>query len=385
MKKLIFINNNMQIGGVQKSLVNLLWELSPRYEMTLFLFDPEGPLMAEVPPGVRVAGAGPLLRALGMSHAQARGKGLLPLLWRGFLVVLTRLFTIRFVFPLLSRRERIDGEYDAAISYLHNGALRCFYGGCAEAALNSVRAPKKVCFVHCDFERYEGNNAYNAMTLSRFDRVAAVSRSVGEGLLRAVPGLEGKVFPVHNCYHARRIADLARAYEAPHTPGVLNLFTAARLSREKGVLRMIPILGRIRDMGIGFFWRIAGNGPDREAVLGLIRAQGLEGQIALLGELDNPYPYFTGADVLLVPSYVEAAPMVFGEARLLGVPVFTTDTSSARELIGESNTGRVLPNEDGALLKELARLLRDFDQLRFDLAPPDDRLAAAEFDRLLEG
>ena len=34
---------------------------------------------------------------------------------------------------------------------------------------------------------------------------------------------------------------------------------------------------------------------EREAVLGLIRAQGLEGQIALLGELDNPYPYFTGA------------------------------------------------------------------------------------------
>ena len=38
MKKLIIVNNNMKIGGVQKSLTNLLHSIHGRYDITLLLF-----------------------------------------------------------------------------------------------------------------------------------------------------------------------------------------------------------------------------------------------------------------------------------------------------------------------------------------------------------
>ena len=38
MKKLLIVNNNLNIGGVQKSLYNLLWSLPEDYEVTLYLF-----------------------------------------------------------------------------------------------------------------------------------------------------------------------------------------------------------------------------------------------------------------------------------------------------------------------------------------------------------
>ena len=52
MKKLIIVNNNMRIGGVQKSLVNLLSEIKDQYDVTLLLFSKTGEYLENIPPSV---------------------------------------------------------------------------------------------------------------------------------------------------------------------------------------------------------------------------------------------------------------------------------------------------------------------------------------------
>ena len=59
-----------------------------------------------------------------------------------------------------------------------------------------------------------------------------------------------------------------------------------------------------------------------------------DSRVLLLGEQSNPYQYLIHADWLLVPSFHEAAPMVFDEATLMGIKVITTNTTSAEEMIG---------------------------------------------------
>ena len=49
MKKILIVNNNMKIGGVQKSLCNLLWSVYDQYDITLFLFEPIGEYMKDIP------------------------------------------------------------------------------------------------------------------------------------------------------------------------------------------------------------------------------------------------------------------------------------------------------------------------------------------------
>ncbi|MCI9626607.1 MAG: glycosyltransferase [Clostridia bacterium] len=383
MKKILIINNNMQIGGIQKALANLLSEIAPYYEITLFLIAPEGALMKEIPETVRVAKANRFVRALGLTHAQAKNKGIFMLLWRGLLVVLTRILKTKVVFPLLGHMEKIDGDYDAAISYMQNGAENCFYGGCAELVLHAAKAKQKICFIHCDMERYEGKSEYNIKTLMQFDKVAAVSDSVKKQILKVAPQLESKVVTVHNCYNCEQIATLSKAYDAPYTDGKINLFSAARLRREKGIVRIIPMLGKIRDAGVDFVWRIAGDGPDWEKAEKLIKEYKLEQQIILLGMLENPYPHLKAADVLLVPSYDEAAPMVFGEARILGTPIWTTDTASAYEMVQEPDAGQVLSNDDDTLQEELLTLLKEFHDLQFQKSEFDNKKAVEEFDGLI--
>ena len=50
MKKILIVNNNMHIGGVQKALVSLLWAIRDQYDITLLLFHPGGECRKELPP-----------------------------------------------------------------------------------------------------------------------------------------------------------------------------------------------------------------------------------------------------------------------------------------------------------------------------------------------
>ena len=83
--------------------------------------------------------------------------------------------------------------------------------------------------------------------------------------------------------------------------------------------------------------------------------KGVTKQVFFMGEKVNPYAYMKNADYLLVPSYHEAAPLVFDEAKCLGLKIITTDTVSAKELVG-TDYGIVCENEDSALRNVLTLL-----------------------------
>ena len=54
MKKIIIVNNNMDVGGVQKSLYNLLWQIHDRYDVTLCLFSATGQYMDQLPQDIKI-------------------------------------------------------------------------------------------------------------------------------------------------------------------------------------------------------------------------------------------------------------------------------------------------------------------------------------------
>ena len=68
MKRILIVNNNMHIGGVQKALLNLLQTLHADYDITLLLFYRGGALLNEVPSDVHVCAAGGAFRYFGNSH-----------------------------------------------------------------------------------------------------------------------------------------------------------------------------------------------------------------------------------------------------------------------------------------------------------------------------
>ena len=383
--KLLFVCNNMHIGGIQKSLLNLLKEIAPKHEVTLFLCYPEGELLQEIPPAVRIVSGNACTQILGMAQAEAKKKGIFTYLWRSFWVVVTRIFGSRASYGSLARMQRIPGEYEAAISFMQNSDHHWFYGGCNEVVICGTKAKKKISFVHCDFQHYFGNHAYNRNYYKHFDRIACVSDSVRDVFDSVCPQYKDKTFSVHNCYDFDEMKKKSTAYQPEYTDGILNIFSASRISAEKGILRMIPIFAQLKKEGFSFVWRIAGMGDQYDEAVRMAEDLGVSDCIVFLGSLANPYPYFKGSDMLLVPSYDEAAPMVYGEAAYFNLPVLTTEVTSSHELIEVPDIGIACKNDDAALLEIMREILKNpsmiLDKQKNTLM--DNRRAVEEFEHLI--
>ena len=330
MKKLLIVNNNLDIGGIQKSLVNLVKEVYHEYDITLLLFSKSGSLLRELPESVKIITPQKGYQILGLGKADLKKHPLLYML-KAFLLAYAKIFSRRSAMKLLGVFQKKLRGYDAVISYSHFPHPKYFGNGCADFVLDKTVSASKVCFVHCDYLNFGGRAKANNRAYMEFDRIACCSDSVRERFLLGSKLPDTKVYTVRNFY------DLHLASYQPDDIGffdesLVNIVLVARLSTEKGILRAIEALVQSSRKDICYY--IIGDGPQKEEIARLISNYQLESRVILLGEQSNPYQYVIQADWLLVPSFHEAAPMVFDEAMLMGINVITTDTTSAEEMIG---------------------------------------------------
>lgn len=83
------------------------------------------------------------------------------------------------------------------------------------------------------------------------------------------------------------------------------------------------------------------------------------------GEQSNPYRYMRNADLLLITSFNEAAPMIIDEAYCLGLPVLSTATTSTKEMILTRGCGWVCDNSQFSINRSLEEILRNRSALEY--------------------
>lgn len=361
MKRILIVNNNMYIGGVQKALVNLLHEIAGEYEITLVLFYPGGELLKEIPAQVKVLSASPVFRTLGMNRQDSKVHHLLA--ERAFYALLARLAGRKWMLQLQLPFQKKLGRYDVAISYLHNGNPHTFYGGCNEFVLNCVDADRKIAFLHCDYGQIHGDSPDNTVGYRQFDRIAACSAGCRDAFLDKIPQLKDRTAVVHNCHNFQQIQSKAALAPVSLPVGKLNVVIVARFGREKGIFRAIQAISLLGEDRNKICCHLIGQGVEFEKAQCAIQQLNLQDSVFLLGEMENPYGYMKAADLLLIPSYSEAAPMVIGEAACLGTPILSTLTSSACEMVEQAGYGWVCPNSCEGICQGLRQLLSDPERL----------------------
>lgn len=356
-KKLLIVCNNLHVGGVQKALVNLLWNIRGRYDVTLLLFYKGGALLKELPPGVRIIAADSAYRYLGMHRKDAHS--LKDRFMRSVFAAITRVFGRKYAVALMSLGQKTLKGYDLAISYLHNSGNKMFYGGCNDFVLRHVSAQKKITFLHGDYLLCGADTCENAKQYARFDSVAACSQGCAASFLQVHPEMTEKVIVVPNCHRFEDIQTKADAMPVELSENNINIVTVARLGKEKGVERALRVLARMGQEKENLHYYIIGDGVQMPYIQQIIKEEKLDSTVTLCGMMENPYGYIKAADLLLIPSYSEAAPLVIAEAACLGTPILSTETSSAREMIEQTGYGWVCENSEAAMQKALAVLLAD--------------------------
>ena len=123
-----------------------------------------------------------------------------------------------------------------------------------------------------------------------------------------------------------------------------------RLSKEKGIFNLIKAISQLKEGEL----RIAGDGPEKEAIIQFIQENHLEDRIKLLGFLDKNgiKEQIRKCRFVVVPSiWYENCPYSVMETLAIGKPVIGADIGGIPELVQNQYTGITYKFDD---IEELA-------------------------------
>jgi glycosyltransferase involved in cell wall biosynthesis len=137
------------------------------------------------------------------------------------------------------------------------------------------------------------------------------------------------------------------------------------LNEGKGPDRFIEVVAALRTSHPDFRAQIVGGGPMGPSLVEPAAAA----RVDLLGSRSDVAELLRASDIMVFPSRPagEGMPGVLIEAGLSGVPVVATDVPGVRTIVGDSETGIVVPqHETAAMVAAVDRLLRN-ERLRITM------------------
>jgi glycosyltransferase involved in cell wall biosynthesis len=139
-----------------------------------------------------------------------------------------------------------------------------------------------------------------------------------------------------------------------------RLLSVGRIVHQKGLDLAMHALGGLKDLD--WEWRIAGDGPQMQALQSLAEELGIDDRVFFLGwqSREQIIKSYKQSNLFLFPSRHEGMPNALLEAMASGLPVIATCIAGNEELVAEGETGYLVPPEDIESLQDaLKKLLND--------------------------
>jgi len=362
--KTLVVIDNLHTGGVATSLYNYLKYTCQYLDCDLLVFNEDSVDYNRLPQGVNILKPQRILHILGKNQQEMKKESFFLALLRGMLFLFSRIFNGVAARNLLLPFVKKIGEYDYSVAYAQDDGWKSLSKGCIDFVVKKVNSRRKAVVVHCDYKNFGGYHPRQINTFKCLDFIICVSKSCRMSFLDCFPSLCDSTIVCENFTDIDTIKNQAGLGETGDNTCV-NFVTVCRISKVKGLERVVTALKKIVDEGYtGLRWVIVGDGPEKNTLYERINELGLNSFVSFAGERLNPYPFIKEADWFVLPSYHEAAPMVYGESVALKVPVLSTETCSAKELIEDRGWGIVVDNSEQGLydgLKDIiSRRKRDF-------------------------
>lgn len=362
-KSILFVMAGMNRGGAERSLINLL-EIMDRkqYDIDLLVFDTSGKLMVQIPKDVRVLQPDRRLKCISTSSKKEMAKNFS-----------AKAVAFRLVYnfeknkgeiPYIQSQKKwkavyrpvlkpLHQEYDIAVAYMHS--LPSYY------VIDKVNAKRKILWVHNDYSRLVEGKGFDRPYFEKADQVVTISEQCVRELAKAFPDLSDKFTCIYNLNPENKIREKALAFypEEYRSYKGLKLISIGRLNYQKGFDYAINAAKILKDKSIDFSWFIIGSGELRQTLEDQIRLLGVEKEIHLLGERENPYPYIQNADIVVQTSRFEGKSIVLDEAKILYKPIITTDYVSVHDQIKNGKSGMIVPIDSSSIADGILQLIKN--------------------------
>jgi glycosyltransferase involved in cell wall biosynthesis len=188
--------------------------------------------------------------------------------------------------------------------------------------------------------------------------VRTISHTNRRYLTDLAPEASGKI--IHITYGAPLSASprSPREFTPPY-----HLLALGRLVEKKGFPVLLAACRYLTEWRVDFRLSLAGEGPERRRLLGLVQEYALGDRVSFLGHVPhNQVPeLFRHSDLFVMPCQVarggdrDGLPNVILEALALQVPVVATDVNGVNEAVLPGKTGWLVPPQEPRLLAQAMR------------------------------
>jgi len=212
-------------------------------------------------------------------------------------------------------------------------------------------------------QQIEKMKARRRRILTEADAVIAVSNFMGD--LAKLIGVEpAKINVIHNAIDFGNEVKAGATRPVPaDLPGDGQIImTACRLTKWKGVDRLIKAMPEIIKRLSRVYLVILGDGPELENLRQLVQSLNLTEQIKFLNRVphESVLKYLSRADVFVLNTNYEGLSHTLLEAMKAGVPVIATNVGGNPEVITDGRNGLLIDyNNQNQLTEAICRLLAD--------------------------
>ncbi len=350
-KKILFIEESLDIGGAEKSLLTILSLLDySKYDVDLFLFKHEGAFMKLLPQEVN------LLSKDENFSLYNKNRKISFLTFIRILDFKRAFWSIKYLIKCLFTNKvlkkeyigwkeishffnSIQKEYDVAISFLEK---KSFYYN-----IDKVNAKKRIGFIHIDYSQYPYEYKLDKKYFKYFNNIATVSDHCKEVLENIFPEYREKFCVIKNMISIDMINKMAdeEVILKKHEDDIV-IVTVGRLVEQKGIDNAILVCKELVDAGYPIRWYSVGKGVDKEKLEKMIEERNLKNNFILAGPQLNPYKYMKACDIYVQPSRFEGYGITVAEAKALRKPIVATNIPEFQEQILNKKTGLLVKSNE---------------------------------------
>ena len=321
MKKLLFSAHNLDLGGIETALVTLVNYLSNQgYDVTIALEKREGVFLERLHKEIKI-----------IEYNTNTNKNII----------------IRKLCNLWNRIKFIvkyKNKFDFSASFATYSLASSFMA--RTASKNSAL------WGHSDYlTLYQGNTEevkkfFQDIKVEEFKHIIFVTQKGANTFLEIFPNFKEKTIICNNLIDGENIIkkshELVEDAQKENIPTFLNV--GRHEERAKKLTRIIEATKMLKKENYQFRVLFIGDGEDTDLYKQKVKEENLEDTIFLLGRKENPYPYFTISDCVILSSEYEGYPVVYLESFVLNKPIITTKVSDyeqvekGRGIVVEKNT-----------------------------------------------
>lgn len=243
------------------------------------------------------------------------------------------------------------------INNLNYDSIIAFQEGFPTFFCSMLKANNKIAWIHSNYKEYVKLIKKDEQYIySNFNQIICVSAFTKQEFLNFFPQYHEKASYIYNVLDENFIKtqSVFKIDDSRFDNSHFTIISIGRIDPVKQFSKLPGIAYKLKQKNLKFKWYLLGDGNPNELRLILKNTVhfNVEDCFVYLGGKFNPYPYIANSNLLVSSSFSEACPYVVNEAKVLGVPIVSTDYGSSYEFVNHNVNGYITPLDKMSIIIE---------------------------------